>query len=95
MKLYVLIRNDLSISQQAVQSGHVVAKFASKRPDINWDKQIFVYLKVSPFQIKKYLHRLSFDGVYHEIFKEPDIDNQITSIAILGECDSFKGLNLL
>ncbi len=95
MKLYVLIRNDLSSSQQAVQGGHVVAKFASKRPDINWDRQTFVYLKVSQYQLKKYLHRLSMDGIFHEKFIEPDIGNQLTSIACLDQNDSFKGLNLL
>jgi len=31
-KLYVLIRKDLSIQQQAVQAGHAVAEFLLKGP---------------------------------------------------------------
>ena len=95
MKLYVLIRDDLSNSQKAVQSGHVVAKFASKRQDINWDNQHFVYLTVSKFQLKKYMNELDINDIQYELFREPDIGNQITSIACLSKDNSFKKLNLL
>ena len=95
MKLYVLIRNDLSISQQAVQAGHVVAKIAAKRSDINWDNQVFVYLKVSKYKLNKCLHKLSQDGIYHETFIEPDIGNQLTSIACIDSEGVFKSMSLL
>ncbi len=95
MKLYVLIRKDLSFSQKAVQGGHVIAKFAANNTSVDWDNQIFVLLKVSKYQLNKYLLKLSQDSIYFETFREPDIGNQITSIACMREEGSFKNLDLL
>jgi peptidyl-tRNA hydrolase len=43
-KLYVLIRKDMSKSQQAVQAGHAVAEYLLKRPNTKWDNGTLVYL---------------------------------------------------
>ena len=97
MKLYVLVRSDLTKSQQAVQAGHSVAEWLINSPDTkNWRNGVLVYLSVDD---EKHLHRwsnkLDDHDVTHVKFTEPDMDHQITALATLGNSDLFKSLRLM
>ena len=92
MKLYVLIRKDLSTSQQAVQAGHAVAQYLLEHND--WKNETLVYLGVKDEDhLKKWLYMLDKEKIDYSLFKEPDIGNQITAIATCK--DKFKKLNCL
>jgi len=95
-KLYVLVRKDLSKSQQAVQAGHVVAEYLLRGPKTLWGNGTLVYLTVrNEHELKKWAGKISGKGHYVVAFREPDRQNEFTAIAV--ECDEeiVEELNLL
>lgn len=100
-KLYVLVRKDLSPSQQAVQCGHAVAEFCRRFPQIaldEWAYGTLVYLGVEDLiDLLVWRRKLEGDAPiadYHEKF----YNNKMTAFAILGENDvklALKELKLI
>ena len=85
-KLYVLVRKDLSKSQQAVQAGHAVAEYLLHGPFTSWGNGTLVYLLVHDEQeLKDWIDKLRAMPYNVIMFKEPDKNNEITAIAT--ECD--------
>lgn len=95
-KLYVLVRGDLSKSQQAVQSCHAVAEFMlwdNRIPcrcgacpdDLRWENETIVLLKVRNLDhLQEWSGKIrSATRAYNE-FNEPDIGNEQTAIAAWG-----------
>jgi len=97
MKLYVLVRKDLSKSQQAVQAGHSVAQWLLSSPDSSkWKNSTLVYLGVkNKKQLYSKMDELKSINKSFVEFREPDIGNQITSFAALDDGKIFKDLELL
>lgn len=104
-KLFVLVRNDLSKSQQAVQAGHAVARFCSEefrrshwngrdmeRVPARWDDETLVYLRGGSL---KELQGLFAECKEAWAFCEPDIGNEMTAFAVLDPPDWFDMLPLL
>ena len=91
LKLYILVRNDLSKSQQAVQAGHALAEYLIKKPDTQWDNGTLVYLKVRNKQeLLKWYSKLDCIG-----FREPDKNNELTALATLSRGQELTTLRLL
>lgn len=72
---------------QAVQSGHAAIQFQYDFPDIasNWynKSNYLVYLSVeNEEKLQELIAKLEKSQIKYSVFREPDLDNQITSIAI-------------
>lgn len=94
-KLYVLIRNDLSLAYGAVQGGHAVAQFLLDNPISSWKNHTLVYVSVAKEKFKWFLWEADMLGLSSSKFYEPDIGNELTAVAVLAEEDTlFKCLSL-
>lgn len=95
-KLYILIRKDLSPSQQAVQAGHAVAEFLLRGPKTEWSNGTLVYLGVrNEFDLYDWIHMFDLDNIHYSIFKEPDRNDEVTAIATDIEHPKFRKLQLM
>lgn len=96
MKLFVLTRKDLSPEQRNVQSGHALAEFLLNHKT-SWKNGTLIYLGVKDEKhLMRWMYILDKKNIRYSIFKEPDIGNEITSLATdYNETEIFKNLNLL
>lgn len=94
MKMYILIRDDLSKSQQAVQGGHALAAFMLSYPDLasEWNNKTIVYLKTDFETLTRYEQLLPLADLNIASFREPDIGDELTALAAYGP-DASKYLN--
>ena len=83
-KLYVLVRKDLSKSQQAVQGGHAVAEYLLRGRLSSWDNGTLIYLAMEDeYDLKSWGEIFDIMGAWWVPFREPDKDNELTAIAAL------------
>jgi hypothetical protein len=93
-RLYVLVREDLEQSYRMVQGGHAIAEWTLKYPE-RWSNETLVMLKVKDeSKIEDFHERLSFRGIEHVVFKEPDINYESTALAVMADDKLFKNLRL-
>ena len=80
--MYVLVRNDLSTAQQAVQACHAAIESSRKylKPTDEHPSVILCSIK-SENKLLSYSEKFKADGVDHVVFREPDIGNQATALA--------------
>lgn len=97
MKLYVIVRKDLSISQQAVQAGHALAAYLLAGLFCRrWKNETLIYLGVKGLnQLNNLKSKLDFLEVPYVEFREPDLNNEVTAIACDVENKLFEKLNLI
>lgn len=86
-KLFIITRNDLSNGQRAVQATHAAINFIFEHPGRagSWfeDSNYLVLLAVDDEKsLKELIKKCNLNNIKVTIFKEPDIENQITAIAI-------------
>ena len=94
-KMYVLVRKDLSNQYAAVQAGHALAEYLIKNPDTQWTNGTLIYLGVKDEnELIKWIHKLDRNNITNTYFREPDIGNQITSLACVNDGKIFSKLRL-
>ena len=95
--IYVIVRNDLSNAQKAVQSSHAVIESSRKFLPINAEHPSVIILIVK--NQKKLIKISEHMDLEHVVFREPDIGNEMTAIAsrpVMGdEREYFKKYQLL
>ena len=85
-KLRVVTRRDLPIGTQALQSGHAAIDFQHQHPSEakEWHSKsnYLVFLTVAnEEELIKLTTKAILLGIKHTVFREPDLDNQITAVA--------------
>ena len=91
-RLYVLIDKNLDSIYGCVQGGHAVAQWLLDNPLQNWNNNYLIYVSAD---LDKWKERLDILGIEYTEFKEPDLDNQVTAIAVLNNDKVFKNLKLM
>lgn len=95
-KLYVAVRKDLTKPQQAVQAGHALAEYLLDNRETEWNNGTLIYLGAKDEdELKSLTKRLKYDRICHTVFSEPDIGDELTAVASLGNNKHFKTMNLL
>lgn len=91
-RLYVLINKDLEPVYGCVQGGYAVAQYLLENPNQNWNNNYLIYLYAD---IEFWIQKLTRKGVNFSGFREPDLDNAITALAVENDGRLFKDLKLV
>lgn len=97
--VYIFTRQDISPEQQLVQSAHVAMVLGNEiaRKGFSTDPRetYFTVVGVKNLDgLEAVLDILCDNGFYHTIFREPDMGNEITSIATYPVFESQRGVLL-
>lgn len=92
-RLYTIVRNDFSIGYQAAQSGHAVAQWLLDNPNQTWNNNYLIMLQCN--NIKKWVYKLEHLNIPFTKFHEPDLDNELTAIAVQADQQVFRNLKKL
>lgn len=91
-RLYILIRNDLSNAQKAVQAGHAIAQWMIEHHSKKeWNNNTLIYLTIPNEQdLTDWFEIAKMKQLQCSCFREPDMNDQMTAIAILADEKSKK-----
>lgn len=93
-KMYVLVRDDLGESYKFVQGFHALAQWMIDFPDV-WKNSTIVVLEAKDEdEIINISKKLRKENIDYSMFFEPDLGNEITSIATYSNGRIFSKMNL-
>lgn len=87
----MISRRDLSIGVQSVQAGHAAIQFQHEYQELakDWyhNSNYLIFLSVeNQDELKKFINKANSNNIKLSIFREPDLNNEITAVA-LEPCD--------
>jgi peptidyl-tRNA hydrolase len=92
MKLYVIVRNDIRPGLQIAQSCHALRLFSAEHPEVDqaWytgSNNLVVLQVANKEALVKLAYDLTCKGANVSIFREPDLHDEPTALAVgpLGE----------
>lgn len=93
--MYIITRADISLGYQGVQSIHAAIQFAMEHPETNKDwftnSNYLGFLSVAnEYELHQLIEKALLYGIKISIFREPDIGDQITAIALAPGSKSKK-----
>lgn len=91
-KLYVLIDKSLSPIYGCVQGGHAVAQWLLEHPNGTWKNDYLIYLSCD---VNKWKKKLKLLEIKYTEFREPDLSNKTTALAVHGNDKLFKHLKVV
>ena len=84
--MIIICSDDMTQGYKVVQSAHALADFAVKHQDefLKWQmgSNYLCCLEASESKINRLIDKLDYLEIKYEIFREPDIGNQMTAIAV-------------
>lgn len=94
-KLYIVVRGDISAGYQCAQSVHAAFAFASEHGEAtyNWmtkSNYIAVLNSKNEKELYNLIARAKEHNIKFSVFREPDINNEITAVAL--ECSDTSKL---
>lgn len=94
-KLRVVSRRDLHIGVQATQAGHAAIQFQHEHSDkasawYNISNHLGFLAAKDEQELKELIQRAEKRGLNISIFREPDLDNVITAVAIEASDDGRR-----
>lgn len=97
MKLYVIVRKDLTPSQRAVQAGHALAAYLLHGSFLRrWKNETLIYLGIKGLkQLENLKQKFEFNSIDYVEFREPDLNNEVTAIVTDVNNRFVEKLNLL
>ncbi len=97
-KVYVLCRRDLeskALTYPLVQGGHALAQLVLSGKLESWNNDYLIYVEVKDLEeLKEWMSKLDRIGHHYSHFVEPNLDYEITSIAVEGDLKMFSRLPL-
>jgi len=95
-KVFVICRKDLDPVYASVQGGHALTDLIFSGKIKEWNNDYLIYLQVNNEEtLIDIMFKLDIDGIKYGKFIEPDLEYQITAIAIENNDKYFKDLELL